>query len=66
MDTLKKLEHEISKLSRNELNNFRRWFHKFDAKQWDEQFESDASNAKLDKLAREALTDYRKGACKAL
>ena len=55
MRTVKEIESAISKLSRDELQNFREWFLGFDAAAWDKQFEQDVKAARLDALADEAL-----------
>jgi hypothetical protein len=61
MLTVKELENEVARLSREELARFRAWFDEFDAQAWDRQFESDANSGKLDRLADSAVTDYRAG-----
>ncbi|HEY5270634.1 MAG TPA: hypothetical protein VII97_09880 [Anaerolineales bacterium] len=38
----------------------------FDAQVWDKQFEADAESGKLDKIAEQALNDYRAGKAKEL
>lgn len=35
------------------------WFDTFDAKLWDKQFERDAQMGKFDKLANQAIADFR-------
>lgn len=57
----KEIEQAISQLSADELTRFRRWYEEFDAEVWDEQFEQDARNGKLDKLAEKAVEEYRAG-----
>ncbi len=61
MAALETIEREIKQLSENELIEFRRWFAEFDADIWDNQIESDASEGKLDRFAKEALEEYEAG-----
>ncbi len=61
MGRVETIEKEIEGLSSEELTNFRRWFHEFDAAVWDRQLEKDARAGKLDALADEALRDHRGG-----
>ncbi len=51
----------ITALSREDLSRFRRWFETFDARQWDEQFEADVRDGKLDRIAEQAMQEYRAG-----
>ena len=44
-----------------EIARFRAWFEAFDADCFDEKIERDAKAGKLDKLAEQALTDFRAG-----
>ena len=60
---LKEIEKAISQLSPQDLTEFRRWFAEFDAEAWDQQFESDVTTGKLDKLAEKALKHLREGNC---
>jgi hypothetical protein len=66
MSTIQQIENEVSQLSPQELKRFREWFDEFDAEAWDGQFESDARSGKLDRLAEEALDDWRAGKAKEL
>lgn len=61
MGELEDLERRIRALSPDELATFRKWFYDFDHLLWDRQIESDATAGKLDKLAAEALADYKAG-----
>ncbi len=61
MLTVKELETEVARLSREELARFRAWFDEFDAQAWDRQFETDASSGKLDQIADSAIADYKAG-----
>jgi hypothetical protein len=64
--TVREIELAVSRLSSQELASFRNWFDEFDAKAWDEQFESDATSGKLDELASQAISDFRAGKYKEL
>jgi hypothetical protein len=66
MATVQEIEKEVSNLSRKELAEFRTWFEEFDAAIWDEQFEEDVRSGKLDKLAEEAIKDFKKGKFKEI
>ena len=61
MTTLETAEKAVAQLNRAELASFRRWFAEYDGKIWDDQIEADAAAGKLDKLADEALAEYRAG-----
>lgn len=58
---LEDLEKAVAELPPDELAEFRRWFHAFDAEQWDRQFEQDVRKGKLDHFAEEAIADYEAG-----
>jgi len=55
---LEDIEKAVAKLPADQLAEFRRWFHKFDAEQWDQQFERDARKGKLDHFAEASTADY--------
>ena len=59
--SVKEIQEAITALSPEELSRFRRWFEEFDARRWDEEFERDARTGRLDRVAEEALRDYRAG-----
>ena len=61
MLTVKELENEVARLSRQDLARFRAWFYEFDAHTWDRQLESDANSGKLDQLADKAIADFKAG-----
>ena len=64
--TIREIESAVSQLSAEQLASFRKWFDEFDAKVWDEQFELDAVSGKLDRLAGQAISDFRAGKCEEL
>jgi hypothetical protein len=66
MHRLEKIEDQIRELSAQELQALRAWFAKYDADLWDRQFENDAQQGKLDRLAEGALSDYIEGRSKTL
>ncbi len=59
--TIAEIEQAITQLSPKDFDRLREWFEEFEAQQWDEQIERDAKSGKLDKIAEEALKDYRAG-----
>ena len=66
MSTVQEIEQAVARLTPEELTSFRDWFAEFDARIWDQQFEDDAKSGKLDKLANEAIADFRAGKSKEL
>jgi hypothetical protein len=66
MTSLRTIEQAVEGLKPSELKEFRRWFAEFDAAAWDGQIEADAAAGKLDKLADEALAEYRNGKAREL
>jgi len=66
MTTVKEIEQAVTKLPKRELKHFTSWFEEFDSKNWDEQFEMDVKEGKLDKLAEKALKEFEKGKCQEL
>ncbi len=63
MIKVKKIESAIKNLSKDELTAFREWFEEFDAILWDEQFEKDISSGKLDRIAKQVISDFKAGKC---
>lgn len=66
--TIEDLEKAVSKLPPDQLAKFRDWFEAFDAARFDQKIERDAGAGagKLDRLAKDALEDYRKGNAREL
>ena len=56
----------VAKLSTAELAAFRAWFEAFDAAQFDKKIAQDALNGRLDRIAEDALADYREGRAREL
>ena len=63
MNKVQEIEKTVRGLTPDDLSAFRAWFTEFDAVLWDEQFENDVANSRLDTLAQEALLDFSKGRC---
>ena len=57
--TIEKLEKAVATLPPDLLAKFRDWFETFDAARFDEKIERDARGGKLDRLADQALADFR-------
>jgi hypothetical protein len=64
--TVEDIEKAVSRLAPGELARFRAWFEAFDAARFDQKIERDAKAGKLDKLANEAIADFRKGRAREL
>ena len=64
--TITEIEQAIAQLSLQNFSHLREWFEEFEAQQWDEQIERDAKSGKLDKIAEQALSEYRAGKAKEL
>ncbi|GAB4523673.1 MAG: hypothetical protein Fur0018_06640 [Anaerolineales bacterium] len=56
----------VTALSPDELARFRRWFEAFDAQAWDEKFEADVGSGKLDRIAEQAVEEYKAGRARPL
>jgi hypothetical protein len=66
MSTVEEIEQAISKLPPDDLARFRAWFEAFEAARFDEKIERDAKAGRLDRLADDALADYRAGRAREL
>ena len=66
MSSVEEIEKAISKLAPDDLARFRAWFEVFEAARFDEKIERDARAGKLDRLAEQALADYRAGRAREL
>lgn len=66
MSTVEEIEAAVAKLSPEQLARFRAWFERFEAAHFDEAIERGAESGKLDRLAEQALDDYRKGRAREL
>jgi len=56
----------VTQLPPKDLARFRECFDEFDAQVWDKQFEADAESVKLNKIAEQAINDYRASEAKEL
>ena len=61
MTKIEEIEKAISALPPDELAKFRAWFEAFEAERFDARIARDAASGKLNRLADEALTDFRSG-----
>jgi len=66
MNTIEDLENAVAKLSPEDLARFRAWFEEFEAAKFDRKIERDAQAGRLDRLAEQALADYRQGRAREL
>lgn len=63
MRTVHEIEDTIRKLPDDDLGALRAWLAEFDAAIWDQQFERDVAEGRLDALTDEALRNAREGRC---
>ena len=66
MSKIEDIEKAISELAPDELARFRVWFEQFEAVRFDDKIERDAKAGKLDRLAEQAIVDYRAGRAREL
>jgi hypothetical protein len=66
MTTVEDIEKAIQKLGASEFNRLRAWFEDYQAARFDEKIASDADAGKLDRLAEQAVADFRKGHAREL
>ena len=64
--TVEDIENAIAKLAPADLAKFRAWFEEFDAARFDAKIERDANAGKLDRLADEAIAEFRSGHAREL
>lgn len=64
--SIEEIGKEIAQLPQEQLERFRAWFEKFDAKEWDEQIVHDVAAGKLDSLAETAVAAHKAGNSKLL
>lgn len=63
---LEDLEKAVAELPVEQLARFRAWFEEFEAARFDKKIEQDAAAGRLDRLAEEALSDFRAGRARDL
>ncbi len=66
MPTLEDIERAVSELPQVQLARFRAWFEEFEATRFDQRIERDAKAGRLDRLAEQALSDFRAGRIREL
>jgi hypothetical protein len=66
MTSIEDIEKAVADLPPQELAAFRAWFEAFDATRFDEKIERDAASGKFDRLADQAVADYRTGRAREL
>jgi hypothetical protein len=66
MTTIEDIEKAVADLPPDQLQRFRAWFAEFEAARFDQQIERDAKGGRLDRLAEQALADYRGGHAREL
>ena len=64
--SVKELQSVISKLPREELDQFASWFEEFLADQWDRRIEADILAGRLDAAGRRADEEFEAGRCTPL
>ncbi|MEH2298016.1 MAG: hypothetical protein V7K88_02805 [Nostoc sp.] len=66
MLTLEQIESAILQLSPNEYQKLLEWFADLDYQRWDEQFEKDIADGKLEAFAQEAIAEFEVGNSRAI
>jgi predicted transcriptional regulator len=66
MSTLEEIEKAVSDLPTDQLARFRAWFDEYEAGRFDRRIERDAATGRLDRLAEQALADFRAGHAREL
>jgi hypothetical protein len=61
MSTVEQIEAAIQKLPREDFFHLHEWVKDRFDDEWDKQFEEDAKSGRLDRVAQEALAEYRAG-----
>jgi hypothetical protein len=64
--TIEDIEKAVSNLPPDDLAKFRAWFEEFEASRFDRRIEQDAKAGRLDRLADQALAEYRQGRAREL
>lgn len=64
MSNLQALEAAVEQLDSSERAQFRAWFERFEAADWDRQLVEDHENSALDWLAEDALAGLAAGRCR--
>jgi hypothetical protein len=61
MTKVEAIEHEVQKLTSEELAAFSDWFSEYAWQAWDKELEDDIAAGKLDKFAAEVLEEHKRG-----
>ena len=64
--SVKSIEKAVEQLGKNDLAEFRDWFHSYEAAEWDAQIERDIHAGKLDAWAEEGIREFKAGATRSL
>ncbi|MGD0025814.1 MAG: hypothetical protein ABSC37_14540 [Xanthobacteraceae bacterium] len=64
--TIEDIEKAVARLPPDQFAEFRAWFEQFEAARFDRKIERDVKAGKLDRLAHEAIDDFRKGRAREL
>ena len=64
--SIQELETAITRLSKEELATFSRWFEEYTADEWDRQIEADIRAGRFDAAGKRAKADYEAGRCTPL
>ncbi len=63
---LSALIENIKRLSMEDFKELLMWLDEYEAQKWDEEFERDVRDGKLNKIAQQALNDFQMGKCRPL
>jgi hypothetical protein len=63
LQTVEKIKKAIISLPKEDLARLRKWYDEFEAREWDQKFETDVKSGKLDRLAEKAINDFKTGQC---
>ena len=66
MTTVQAIEAAVEQLDPAGRAQFRAWFERFDAADWDQQLDTDVKAGALNWLAEEGLADLKAGRCREL
>jgi hypothetical protein len=66
MIRIEDIEKAVAELPPDQLQRFRAWFAEFEAARFDQKIEQDVKAGRLDRLAEQALADYRAGRAREL
>jgi len=64
--SVQELETAVTRLSKEELTAFWKWFEEYMADEWDRQIETDIRAGRFDAAGKRAKADYEAGRCTPL